>query len=90
MFVWLSDFALGHLLLSRTAARALTDVAVLDHCLTAGRHLCHTTLIFLLCLSNSRAWCLNSSSSPLCSVALASSEELHTSNSQWLLLSYMQ
>lgn len=39
LFFSLGNFAVGHLLLSRKTALALEDVAVLDHCLTAGCHL---------------------------------------------------
>ena len=39
MFLLLSNFALGHLQLRRKSAHALKNVAVPDHCLTAGCHL---------------------------------------------------
>ena len=39
MFLLLSNFALGHLPLRRKPAHALKNVAVPDHCLTAGCHL---------------------------------------------------
>lgn len=57
MFVLLSNFASGHLLLSRKAAHAFMNVAVLDHCLTAGCHLFTQKLIFLL------SWAFNSQAS---------------------------
>lgn len=39
MFLLLSNFALGHLPLRRKPAHAVKNVAVPDHCLTAGCHL---------------------------------------------------
>lgn len=42
MFLLLSNFASGYLLLARKTAHALETVAELGHCLTAGCHLFYT------------------------------------------------
>lgn len=85
MFTSLSTLASGYLLLSGSTAHAPEDMVVLAHCLAAGCRLSHMTLSFLGCLFSSVALCFNSSS-PTVLVALTSSVELHTSNSQWPLI----
>lgn len=69
MFLSLSNFALGHLLLTRKAAQALEDVAALDHCLTAGCPLFYTETHVLPVPLQLRGLVFNSTvSSPLCSM----------------------
>lgn len=82
MFLLLSHFASGHLPPTGKAARALKDVAVLGHCLTAGCRLFYTQAHLPLPLP---LWGLDfktAVSSPLCSMPRTSAVGLQTSNSR--------